>query len=126
MSEDDLLSDPLELTNRWYPVAKIAGHKLREAMHRQHADDMCTLMSTSLYGPGDDVDLEMSHVLPALLWKAREPIGATPGGADALVGLSGSGTPKREFLYVEDLADVVDLCLRRRRRRFEGWPGIEC
>jgi len=111
MSEDSLLTGPLEPTNQWYAVAKIAGHKLCEAMHRQHGDDMLTLMPTNLYGPGDDFDLETSHVLPALLRKAHEAKDAAPDGSDAPVTLWGSGEPKREFLYVDDLADAVRFVL---------------
>ena len=113
MSEDSLLTGPLEPTNQWYAVAKIAGHKLCEAYHRQHGDDMLTLMPTNLYGPGDDFDLETSHVLPALLRKAHEAVGAAPDGSDAPVTLWGTGTPKREFLYVEDLADAVRFVLEQ-------------
>jgi GDP-L-fucose synthase len=111
MPEDSLLTGPLEPTNQWYAVAKIAGHKLCEAMHRQYGDDMLTLMPTNLYGPGDDFDLETAHVLPALLRKAHEAKGAAPDGTDAPVTLWGSGEPKREFLYVEDLADAVRFVL---------------
>jgi GDP-L-fucose synthase len=116
MPEDSLLTGPLEPTNQWYAVAKIAGHKLCEAHHQQHGDDMLTLMPTNLYGPGDDFDLETSHVLPALLRKAHEaksqpPLG--PDGADAPVTLWGTGTPKREFLYVDDLADAVRFVLEQ-------------
>jgi GDP-L-fucose synthase len=113
MSEDSLLTGPLEPTNQWYAVAKIAGHKLCEAYHRQHGDDMLTLMPTNLYGPGDDFDLETSHVLPALLRKAHEANGAAPDGSDTPVTLWGTGTPKREFLYVEDLADAVRFVLEQ-------------
>ena len=111
MPEDSLLTGPLEPTNQWYAVAKIAGYKLCEAMHRQHGDDMLTLMPTNLYGPGDDFDLETAHVLPALLRKAHEAKGAAPDGTDAPVTLWGTGTPKREFLYVDDLADAVRFVL---------------
>jgi GDP-L-fucose synthase len=111
MPEDCLLTGPLEPTNQWYAVAKIAGHKLCDAMHRQHGDDMLTLMPTNLYGPGDDFDLETAHVLPALLRKAHEAKGAAPDGTDAPVTLWGTGTPKREFLYVDDLADAVRFVL---------------
>jgi GDP-L-fucose synthase len=111
MPEDSLLTGPLEPTNQWYAVAKIAGHKLCEAMHRQHGDDMLTLMPTDLYGPGDDFDLETAHVLPALLRKAHEAKGAAPDGTDAPVTLWGSGEPKREFLYVDDLAHAVRFVL---------------
>lgn len=113
MPEDSLLTGPLEPTNQWYAVAKIAGHKLCEAFHRQHGDDMVTLMPTNLYGPGDDFDLETSHVLPALLRKAHEAKGDAPDDNDAPVTLWGSGTPKREFLYVDDLADAVRFILER-------------
>ncbi len=111
MPEESLLSGPLEPTNQWYAVAKIAGHKLCEAFCRQHGDDMLTLMPTNLYGPGDDFDLETSHVLPALLRKAHEAKGASSGGSDGPVTLWGSGEPRREFLYVEDLADAVRFLL---------------
>ncbi len=111
MPEESLLTGPLEPTNQWYAVAKIAGHKLCEAFCRQHGDDMLTLMPTNLYGPGDDFDLETSHVLPALLRKAHEAKGARPDGSDGPVTLWGSGEPRREFLYVEDLADAVRFLL---------------
>jgi Nucleoside-diphosphate-sugar epimerases len=117
MSEDSLLTGPLEPTNQWYAVAKIAGHKLCEAMRRQHGDDMLTLMPTNLYGPGDDFDLETSHVLPALLRKAHEAKGAAPDGGDAPVTLWGTGTPRREFLYVDDLADAVRFVLEQPEKR---------
>ena len=110
MKEEHLLTDSLEETNQWYAVAKIAGLKLCEAMHRQHGDDFLSIMPTNLYGPGDDFDLETSHVLPALLRKfheatSRPPSG--PDGSDASVTLWGSGTPKREFLFADDLADAI-------------------
>ena len=110
MKEEHLLTDSLEETNQWYAVAKIAGLKLCEAMHRQHGDDFLSIMPTNLYGPGDDFDLETSHVLPALLRKfheatSRPPLG--PDGSDAPVTLWGSGTPKREFLFADDLADAI-------------------
>ena len=111
MPEESLLTGPLEPTNQWYAVAKIAGHKLCEAMHRQHGDDMLTLMPTNLYGPGDDFDLETAHVLPALLRKAHEAKRAAPDGSDAPITLWGTGKPRREFLYVEDLADAVQFML---------------
>jgi GDP-L-fucose synthase len=106
MPEDCLLTGPLEPTNQWYAVAKIAGLKTAEAFHRQHDADMVSLMPTNLYGPGDDFDLETSHVLPALLRKAHEAT-RPEGTPDAPVTLWGTGTPKREFLYVDDLADAV-------------------
>lgn len=109
--EDHLLTGPLEPTNRPYAVAKIAGLELAEALHRQHGDDVVSLMPTNLYGPGDLFDLETSHVLPALVRKFHEAKGAGPGGADAPVTLWGSGAPRREFLYVDDLADAVRFVL---------------
>ena len=111
MKEEHLMTGPLEPTNEWYAIAKIAGHKLCEAYHKQHGDDMVTLMPTNLYGPGDDFDLETSHVLPALLRKFHEAKGANPDGSDASVTLWGTGTPKREFLYSDDLADAVRFVL---------------
>lgn len=107
MKEEHLLTGPLEPTNEWYAIAKIAGHKLCEAYHKQHGNDMVTLMPTNLYGPGDNFDLKTSHVLPALLRKFHEAQSAEDDGSDAPVTLWGTGTPKREFLYSEDLADAV-------------------
>ena len=107
MKEEHLLTGPLEPTNQWYAVAKIAGVKLCQAFHRQHGDDFVSLMPTNLYGPGDDFDLETSHVLPALLRKFHEGKGAGPDGSDAPVTLWGSGEPKREFLIASDLADAI-------------------
>jgi len=106
MKEEDLLTGELEPTNEWYAVAKIAGHKLCEAYHRQHGDDMITLMPTNLYGPEDNFDLETSHVLPALLRKFHEA-----PDPDDTVTLWGTGTPKREFLHSRDLADAVRFVL---------------
>jgi len=103
LKEEYLLTGPLEPTNQWYAVAKIAGIKLIEALRRQHNRNYVSLMPTNLYGPRDNFDLETSHVLPAMIRKfddAREN-GHTP------VPLWGSGKPMREFLYVEDLADAV-------------------
>ena len=111
MPEDSLLTGPLEPTNQWYAIAKIAGHKLCQAFHRQHDSDMVTLMPTNLYGPNDNFDLETSHVLPALIRKFHEARGAAPDGSDAPVTLWGSGMPKREFLYSHDLADAVRFVL---------------
>jgi GDP-L-fucose synthase len=107
MPEDSLLTGPLEPTNQWYAVAKIAGVKLCEALHRQHGADFISLMPTNLYGPGDNFDLETSHVLPALIHKFHAAKGTGPDGSDAPVTLWGSGTPRREFLYAGDLADAI-------------------
>lgn len=105
MKEEHLLTGPLEPTNEWYAVAKIAGLKLCEAYHRQHGDDFVSLMPTNLYGPGDNFDLQTSHVLPALLRKFHEA--KHEAAPDEPVTLWGSGTPRREFLYSDDLADAV-------------------
>jgi GDP-L-fucose synthase len=105
--EDSLLTGPLEPTNEWYAVAKIAGIKLCQAYRRQYGSDFISLQPTNLYGPGDNYDLNNSHVLPALLRKAHE---AKLAGAGAMT-VWGSGTPLREFLHVDDLADAaVHLC----------------
>lgn len=107
MKEEHLLTGPLEPTNQWYAVAKIAGLMYTEALRRQHGADYWSLMPTNLYGPGDNFDLETSHVLPALIRKFHEAKGAGPNGADAGVTLWGTGSPRREFLYNQDLADAV-------------------
>jgi GDP-L-fucose synthase len=100
--EDALLTGPLEPTNEWYAVAKIAGIKLAQAYRRQHGSDFISAMPTNLYGPGDNFDLQSSHVLPALIRKAHE---AKLAGAASFT-IWGSGTPRREFLHVDDLADA--------------------
>jgi GDP-L-fucose synthase len=101
--EDALLSGPLEPTNEWYAVAKIAGIKLCQAYRRQHGADFISAMPTNLYGPGDNFDLHSSHVVPALIRKAHE---AKMSGAGEFV-IWGSGTPRRELLHVDDCADAV-------------------
>lgn len=103
LREDALLTGPLEPTNRAYAVAKIAAIELCDAYRAQYGADFVSAMPTNLYGPGDDFDLRTSHVLPALLRKTHE---AKVRGADA-VEVWGSGTPRREFLYVDDLADAA-------------------
>lgn len=110
--EEYLLTGPLEPTNQWYAVAKIAGIKLCEAYRRQHGCDFVSLMPTNLYGPGDNFDLAKSHVLPALLRKFHEAKGEG-GLADAPVVLWGTGTPRREFLYSDDLADACLFILQQ-------------
>jgi GDP-L-fucose synthase len=102
MREDALLSGPLEPTNEWYAIAKIAGIKMCQAYRQQYGFNAISLMPTNLYGPGDNFDLENSHVLPALIRKFHE---AKEAGADA-VEVWGTGTPQREFLHVDDLADA--------------------
>ena len=103
ISEDSLLTGPLEPTNQWYAIAKIAGIKLCQAYREQHGCDYISVQPTNLYGPGDNYDLTSSHVLPALLKKAHE---AKLAGADTFE-VWGSGEPLREFLHVDDLADAV-------------------
>ncbi|MFW5955522.1 MAG: NAD-dependent epimerase/dehydratase family protein, partial [Rhodothermales bacterium] len=118
MKEEHLLTGPLEPTNQWYAVAKIAGLKTCEAYRRQHGADFVSLMPTNLYGPNDNFDLETSHVLPALLRKFHEAKRAD--AADGSVTLWGTGSPKREFLYSEDLADAVFFVLRQPAASLDG------
>jgi len=106
--EDALLTGPLEPTNEWYAIAKIAGIKLCQAYRRQHGADFISAMPTNLYGPGDNFDLDSSHVIPALIRKAHE---AKVNGKAMIVW--GSGTPKREFLHVDDCADACVFLLKR-------------
>jgi len=103
ISEDELLSGPLEPTNQWYSIAKITGIKLAQAYRRQYELDCISLMPSNLYGPGDNFDLETSHVLPALLRKTHE---AKVRGSES-VTIWGTGNPRREFLHVDDCADAV-------------------
>lgn len=103
IEETSLLSGPLESTNQWYAIAKIAGIKMCQAYARQYGFNAISLMPTNLYGPGDNFDLQTSHVLPALLRKFHE---ARATGAGS-VTVWGSGSPRREFLYVDDLADAA-------------------
>lgn len=100
--EDSLLTGPLEPTNEWYAVAKIAGIKLCQAYREQHGDDYISAMPTNLYGEGDNFDLNSSHVLPALIRKAHE---AKMSGADSIT-IWGTGSPRREFLHADDCADA--------------------
>ena len=102
IAESSLLTGALEPTNEPYAIAKIAGIKLCQAYSRQYGRNFVSAMPTNLYGPGDNFDLQNSHVLPALLRKIHE---AKAGGADR-VGVWGTGTPKREFLHVRDLASA--------------------
>jgi GDP-L-fucose synthase len=108
MSEESLLTGPLEPTNEWYAIAKIAGIKMCQAYRKQHGFNAISVMPTNLYGPGDNFDLETSHVLPALIHKFDS---ARRAGA-ASVTLWGSGTPRREFLYVDDLAEAVCFLMK--------------
>jgi GDP-L-fucose synthase len=106
--EDSLLTGALEPTNEWYAIAKIAGIKLCQAYRKQHGRDWISAMPTNLYGPGDNYDLETSHVLPALLRKFHE---AKVSRAKEVV-LWGSGSPLREFLHCDDLADALVFLLK--------------
>jgi GDP-L-fucose synthase len=101
--ESALLTGPLEPTNEWYAVAKIAGIKLCQAYRRQYGCDFISAMPTNLYGPGDNYDLASSHVIPALIRKAHEA--KIRGGAT--MAIWGTGTPRREFLHVDDCADAL-------------------
>jgi GDP-L-fucose synthase len=113
ITEDALLTGPLEQTNEPYAVAKIAGVKLAESYKRQYGRQYVSVMPTNLYGPNDNYDLATSHVLPALIRKAHE---AKQRGDPELV-VWGSGTPRREFLYVDDLADA---CVHLMDRDYDG------
>jgi GDP-L-fucose synthase len=108
MAEDALLTGPLEPTNQWYAIAKIAGIKMCQAYRTQYGCDFIAAQPNNLYGPGDNFDLESSHVIPALMAKAHA---AKQAGARAME-VWGSGTPRREFLYVDDLADAAVFLLR--------------
>lgn len=103
LKESYLLTDSLEPTNEWYAIAKISGVKLCEAIRKQFGKDFVSLMPTNLYGPYDNFDLETSHVLPAMLRKFHE----AAQNNHAPVTLWGTGSPMREFLYVDDLASAV-------------------
>jgi GDP-L-fucose synthase len=106
--EEALLTGPLEPTNEWYAIAKIAGIKLAQSYRRQYGADYISAMPTNLYGPGDNFDLTSSHVLPALLRKAHE---TKTSGAKTMT-LWGSGTPMREFLHVDDCADACVFLMK--------------
>src|ERR1700678_1083948 len=103
IKEDSLLTGPLEPTNEWYAIAKIAGVKMCQAYRRQYGFNAISLMPTNLYGPGDNFDLQNSHVLPALIRRFHE----AKARGDDCVTVWGTGTPRREFLHVDDLADAV-------------------
>ena len=112
LKEDCLLTGPLEPTNEWYAIAKIAGIKMCEAYRKQYGHDFFSMMPTNLYGPHDNFDLQTSHVLPALIRKFHEAKG-TDGVPDKPVILWGSGAPLREFLYVDDMADACVFALEQ-------------
>jgi GDP-L-fucose synthase len=109
IAEDALLTGPLEPTNEWYAIAKIAGIKLCQAYRRQYRCDFNSAMPTNLYGPGDNYDLTSSHVIPALIRKAHE---AKQRGDKQMI-IWGTGTPRREFLHVDDCADALVLLMTR-------------
>src|SRR5438093_506640 len=113
IKEEYLLTGPLEPTNEPYAIAKIAGIKLCEGYNRQYGRQYVSVMPTNLYGPNDNYDLASSHVLPALIRKAHE---AKIRGDEEYV-VWGSGTPRREFLYVDDLADA---CVHLMERDYDG------
>jgi GDP-L-fucose synthase len=108
IAESALLTGPLEPTNQWYAIAKIAGLMQCQAYREQHGCDFISAMPTNLYGPGDNFDLEGAHVLPALLRRFR----AAALTGDRKVTIWGTGTPRREFLHVDDCADALVFLLR--------------
>ena len=108
IAEDALLTGPLEPTNEWYAIAKIAGIKLAQAYRKQYGRDYISAMPTNLYGPGDNFDLNSSHVMPALIRKAHE---AKLAGADTIT-VWGTGSPRREFLHADDCADALVFLLK--------------
>ena len=109
MREEYLLTGPLEATNEAYAIAKIAGIKLCQSYRRQYGCDFISAMPTNLYGPHDNFDLNSSHVLPALIRKFHD---AKMGGRQEVV-IWGTGTPRREFLHVDDLADACLFLMNR-------------
>ena len=106
--EDSLLTGPLEPTNEWYAIAKIAGVKMCQAYRKQYGSDFISAMPTNLYGPGDNYDLKTSHVLPALIRKAHEAKEAGETGME----IWGSGSPMREFLHADDCADGLVFLMK--------------
>ena len=108
IQEEALLTGPLEPTNEWYAIAKIAGVKMCQAYRRQHGCDYISLMPTNLYGQDDNFDPEAAHVIPALMRRMHE---ARLAGADEVV-VWGTGAPRREFLHVDDLADAAVHLMR--------------
>jgi GDP-L-fucose synthase len=118
ISEDALLTGPLEPTNEWYAIAKIAGIKLCQAYRRQYGRHYISVMPCNLYGPNDNFDLATSHVLPALIRKFHE---AKISGRDEVV-IWGTGTPLREFLHVDDLADGTIFLLNN----YDGAEPVNC
>ena len=120
IKEEALLTGPLEPTNEWYAVAKIAGIKLCEALRKQQGFDAISLMPTNLYGPGDNYDLENSHVLPAMIRRFHE---AAEAKAES-VSCWGSGTPLREFLHADDLGEACVFVLEHWQPAPEEQPFL--
>jgi GDP-L-fucose synthase len=118
IKEEALLTGPLEPTNEWYAIAKIAGIKLCQAYRKQRGRHYISVMPTNLYGPGDNFDLLTSHVLPALIRKFDE----AKRTQTAEVPVWGTGKPLREFLHVDDLANAVVFCLNH----YDGYDHINC
>jgi GDP-L-fucose synthase len=117
LKEEYLLTDSLEPTNEYYAIAKIAGLKACEGIKKQFGKDFVSLMPTNLYGPNDNFDLTSSHVLPAMIRKFHEAkIKQNQTGNSSSVVLWGSGTPMREFLYVDDLADAVVFMMQNKTK----------
>lgn len=120
MTEHCLLTGPLEPTNEWYAVAKISGLKMCQAYRRQYGFNAISAMPTNLYGPGDNFDLKTSHVLPALIRKFHE---ARLRDATE-VEIWGTGSPRREFLHVDDLADACVFLMKQYEQ--EQWINVGC
>jgi len=116
LQESALLTGPLEPTNEPYALAKIAGIKLCESYNRQYGTDYRSIMPTNLYGPGDNFDLQNSHVLPALINRFHAAVQA----GDDTVTIWGSGTPRREFLHVDDLAEAALFVMELDKARYEA------
>lgn len=116
LKEDSLLTGPLEPTNEWYAIAKIAGIKMCQALNRQHGTRYISVMPTNLYGPGDNFDLQTSHVIPALMRKAHEAKMANAPHMEVW----GSGTPKREFMHIDDCADAIVFA----SKHYDGYEHI--
>ena len=120
IKEESLLTGPLEPTNEWYAIAKIAGIKLCEALRQQHGFDVISLMPTNLYGPGDNYHPENSHVLPAMIRRFHE---AAEANAES-VTCWGTGTPLREFLHVDDLGEACVFALEHWQPQFQDLPFL--
>ena len=116
MAEETLLTGPLEPTNEPYAIAKIAGIKLCESYNRQFGTDYRSVMPTNLYGPGDNFHPDKSHVLPALIRRFHEAAHNAKGS----VTIWGSGAPKREFLYVDDMAEASLFVLNLSKEQYEA------